>query len=108
MFDRLRQQGKFDTSRKSPADILMTLPKEEDAEDARKIARILRQRGFNVEMFHRAQKIQKQFTYAEKKGIPYVWLPDLGEVKSLADREQVKADPQHWTPTKDTQNAKVA
>lgn len=108
LFDRLRQQGKFDTSRKSPADILMTLPKEEDAEDARKIARILRQRGFNVEMFHRAQKIQKQFTYAEKKGIPYVWLPDLGEVKSLADREQVKADPQHWTPTKDTQNAKVA
>ena len=108
LFDRLRQQGKFDTSRKSPADILMTLPKEEDAEEARKIARILRQRGFNVEMFHRAQKIQKQFTYAEKKGIPYVWLPDLGEVKSLADREQVKADPQHWTPTKDTQNAKVA
>ena len=108
LFDRLRQQGKFDTSRKSPADILMTLPKEEDAEEARKIARILRQRGFNVEMFHRAQKIQKQFTYAEKKGIPYVWLPDLGEVKSLADREQVKADPQNWTPTKDTQNAKVA
>ena len=108
LFDRLRQQGKFDTSRKSPADILMTLPKEEDTEEARKIARILRQRGFNVEMFHRAQKIQKQFTYAEKKGIPYVWLPDLGEVKSLADREQVKADPQHWTPTKDTQNAKVA
>ncbi|HIF25587.1 MAG TPA: histidine--tRNA ligase [Micavibrio sp.] len=108
LFDRLRQQGKFDTSRKSPADILMTLPKEEDAEEARKIARILRQRGFNVEMFHRAQKIQKQFTYAEKKGIPYVWLPDLGEVKSLADREQVKADPQHWTPTKDSQNAKVA
>ncbi|MEC7029582.1 MAG: histidine--tRNA ligase, partial [Pseudomonadota bacterium] len=58
LFDRLRQQGKFDTSRKSPADILMTLPKEEDAEEARKIARILRQRGFNVEMFHRAQKIQ--------------------------------------------------
>ena len=108
LFDRLRQQGKFDPSRKSPADILMTLPKEEDAEEARKIARILRQRGFNVEMFHRAQKIQKQFTYAEKKGIPYVWLPDLGEVKSLADREQVKADPQNWTPTKDTQNAKVA
>ena len=86
----------------------MTLPKDEDAEDARKIARILRERGFNVEMFHRAQKIQKQFTYAEKKGIPYVWLPDIGEVKCLASREQEKADPQNWTPEKDTSNAKVA
>lgn len=108
LFDRLRQQGNFDTNRKSPAHILMTLPKEEDAEEARKIARILRDRGFNVEMFHRAQKIQKQFTYAEKKGIPYVWLPDLGEVKCMATRDQVKADPHQWIAEKEHKNAKVA
>ncbi len=109
LFDKLRTKGAFDTTRKSPADILMVLPDEEQRETASETARTLRERGYNVELFHRAQKIQKQFAYAEKKGIPYVWLPDTGEVKCMASRNQSKADPKTWTkPEEESRDAAVA
>ncbi len=99
LFDKLRSNGNFNTARKSPADILMLLPDEIIRDKASQMARTLRERGFKVEMFHRAQKIPKQLAYAEKKGIPYVWLPDLGEIKCMASREQSKADPATWEMT---------
>lgn len=105
LFDKLRINGNFDTARKSPADILMVLPDEEQRAMASETARTLRQRGFNVELYHKAQKIQKQFAYAEKKGIPFVWLPDSGEVKCMASRDQVKADPNTWNPKEDKSDA---
>lgn len=108
LFAKLLSEGKFDLSRKSTADVLMLLPGEEHAEAAADAARKLRESGRKVEMYHKAQKIQKQFAYAEKKGIPYVWLPDLGEVKCMATREQVKADPTTWKPGKEDKNAAVA
>jgi histidyl-tRNA synthetase len=88
---------------KSPAQILVALPSEDRRTVAADTARTLRERGLSVELYHAAQKIQKQLSYAEKKGIPFVWFPPFEdgkphEVKKLSTREQAEADPQNWMP----------
>ena len=105
LFDVLRQTGHIQTGAKSPADILMVLPNEEQRAEAAQTARILRERGYNVELYHAPQKIKKQLSYAEKKGIPYVWFPPFEsgqdhEVKNMLKGEQANADPSSWN--KDT------
>ncbi len=102
LFDRLRSAGKLDTTRKSPTDILVVLPNEEQRKLAAETARTLRGKGYNVELYHAPQKIGKQIGYAEKKGISYVWFPPFDtdgehEVKNMNTGEQVKADPTSWT-----------
>lgn len=96
LFSKLLNEGKLPLKSKSPAVVLMTIPSEEDRDKAMEAARTLRKRGYNVEMYHAPQKIKKQIAYAEKKGIPYVWFPDLSEVKSLQAGRQYKADPGKW------------
>ncbi len=103
LFSRLEAQGKLPVGPKSPADIMMVLPNEEQRALAAETARTLRERGFNVEMYHAPQKLKKQLAYAEKKGIPYVWFPPFDaegehEVKCMKTHEQAEANPQKWTP----------
>lgn len=96
LFDRLRAQGMLETGRISPADVLVVLPSEEARALAATTAQILRARGIKTEQYHAPQKIGKQIAYAEKKGIPYVWFPDLNEVKTLKTGEQTTAKPEKW------------
>jgi histidyl-tRNA synthetase len=93
LFDRLRQQGKLPVDRVSPTDILVTLMDEEGRAIAAKKAKQLRELGFNVELFHKGANPKKQFEYAEKKGIPFVFVPKqdapgVWEVKNMQTREQ--------------------
>lgn len=102
LFDRLYRQQKFDLSRKSPADILMVLPNEAMRVKALETAGILRARGYKVEMYHAPQKLKKQLSYAEKKGISFVWFPPFEddqnhEIKNMSTGEQEKAAPEDWT-----------
>ncbi|MCB9988917.1 MAG: histidine--tRNA ligase [Rhodospirillales bacterium] len=102
LFARLEAQGKLPTGAKSPAQIMMVLPNEEQRAVAAEAARTLRSRGYNVELYHAPQKLKKQLAYAEKKGIPYVWFPPFEagadhEVKCMNTHEQTKADPREWT-----------
>jgi histidyl-tRNA synthetase len=101
LFDVLLQNGHIKTGAKSPAHIMMVLPSDEMRDEAASTARILRDRGFNVELYHAPQKIKKQLAYAEKKGIPHVWFPPFEaggkhEVKNMGTGEQLEADPQSW------------
>jgi histidyl-tRNA synthetase len=101
LFDVLRQAGKIEPGPKSPAQVLVVLPSEEQRGAAAETARLLRERGMNVELYHAPQKVGKQVGYAEKKGIPYVWFPPFEdgqdhEVKDMDSGEQVKADPKSW------------
>jgi histidyl-tRNA synthetase len=96
LFDVLRHNGYIKNTKKSPTDVLVILPSEDMRATANETAHALRQNGHNVEVYHAPQKINKQFQYAEKKGIPYVWFPDLSEVKNLETGEQLKADAQLW------------
>lgn len=101
LFDVLRQTGHIKTGAKSPADIMMVLPSDDMRATAAATARTLRSRGFKVELYHAPQKIGKQLSYAEKKGIPYVWFPPFEqgndhEVKNMATGNQETAAPETW------------
>ncbi|WP_198161738.1 histidine--tRNA ligase [Nocardia puris] len=101
IFSKLVSEGMLDTSRKCPTDVLVVVPSDERRADALATAAQLRQRGYNTEVYHQADKLAKQLRYASRKAIPFVWLPpftDDGrhEVKDLATGEQVTADPATW------------
>ncbi len=102
LFDVLKQTGHLKPAAKGPADILMALPSEEKRSEAAATARTLRERGFKVEMYHAPQKIGKQLSYAEKKGIPFVWFPPFEdgkahEIKDMNEGTQEQADPADWS-----------
>lgn len=96
LFDVLKHNGYIKTGKKCPTDVLVILPQDDIRDEANRVAQALRANGNNVEVYHASQKIGKQIAYAEKKGIPYVWFPDLGEVKSLENGEQISADANAW------------
>ena len=104
LFDRIRQKQQLPELGISPADIMVVLPSEERRATAQKTAHTLRQRGFNVEIFHSGSKLKRQLAYAEKKGIPYVWFPPFDdsaesqhEIKNMKNGEQIAADPESWS-----------
>lgn len=96
LFDVLKHNGYIKTGKKCPTDVLVILPQDDMRDEANRVAQALRANGNNVEVYHASQKIGKQIAYAEKKGIPYVWFPDLGEVKNLANGEQISSDANAW------------
>lgn len=103
LFDVLRQTSpeKLGIGPKGPADILMALPSEEMRGIAAETARTLRGKDYKVEMYHAPQKVKKQLSYAEKKGIRYVWFPPFEEgqdheVKDMQTGEQSVSDPETW------------
>jgi histidyl-tRNA synthetase len=101
LFAKLLADKAITTTRRSPADLLIVLPSEERRETMLVTAQALRRRGFKVETYHAPQKVGKQMSYAEKKGIPFVWFPpfdDAGshEVKDMASGTQSKADIETW------------
>jgi len=66
--------------------------------EADAVATALRARGIPCEVAPSAAKFGKQIRHAERRGIPYVWFPDQGEVKDIRDGNQVAADPATWQP----------
>jgi histidyl-tRNA synthetase len=101
LFSMLLEEGYIKPGAKSPAQILVVLPSEERRALAAATAHELRKHGYNVELFHSDAKVKKQLSYAERKGIPYVWFPPFEdgkphEVKNMATGEQTLADPTAW------------
>ncbi len=101
LFSWMVDGGHLEPQRFSSTDILVVQSSSESYEVSMQTANILRNRGFNVELFHSAVKIKKQLSYAEKKGIPYVWFPpfegvDVHEVKDMKSRVQLVADPENY------------
>ncbi len=101
LFAMLLDEGYIKPAAKCPTQVLVVLPAEERRAEAAAAAHALRLRGMNVELYHSATKVKKQLSYAEKKGIPYVWFPPFEdgqphEVKNMVTGEQVKADPSVW------------
>ncbi len=107
LFSRMVSEGALGPLRKSTADVLILLLKEEQRSEAASLARQMRARGLRVEQYHAPQKMQRQLGYAAKKGIPHVWF--LGgtsstgeekphEVKDMATGDQRPADPMTWLP----------
>ena len=94
LFARLKEQGKLPVGKVTPTQALVILMDEAERPAAAAKAKQLRDHGFNTELYHAAAKIKKQFEYAEKKGIPFVFVPKDGapgvwEVKDMQTREQM-------------------
>ena len=101
LFEYMRMNNWLEVGAKCPTDVLVCLPSEDKRTEAAAVARTLRERGLNVELYHADQKVKKQLSYAEKKKIPFVWFPPFEdgqphEVKNMTTGEQTSADPTTW------------
>ena len=96
LFDVLRHHGYIKNTKKCPTDILVVLPDDSLRACANNAAQTFRKNGYNVEVYHAPQKISKQITYAEKKGIPNVFFPDVEEMKNLNNSQKTKIGAANW------------
>jgi histidyl-tRNA synthetase len=94
----LLARGRLTASRSVPSAVLVALPSDDDRERCEAIAQTLRARGIATEVAPAATKYGRQIRFAERRGIPYVWFPDSGEVRDIRSGDQVPADPAAWTP----------
>jgi histidyl-tRNA synthetase len=88
--------------RSVPSTVLVALIDEESRALSTDTAQKLRARGIPTEVAASAQKFGKQIRYAERRGIPFVWFPPVGDaghaVRDIRSADQVDADPDSWTP----------
>ncbi|GIL38892.1 histidine--tRNA ligase [Roseiterribacter gracilis] len=101
LFAKLQAEGRLPIGPSTPTQVLVALPSDERRALALATAKQLRDRGLNVEIYHAPQKLARQLTYAEKKGIPFVWFPPFDddgkhEVKDMGAKTQSEADPRTW------------
>ncbi|GAA5188909.1 histidine--tRNA ligase [Rugosimonospora acidiphila] len=90
--------GALAASRQVPTCVLVAVPNEDARPACERIAAALRGRGIATEVAPSAQKYGKQIRFAERRGIPFVWFTDAGQVRDIRSGEQVDADPASWTP----------
>jgi histidyl-tRNA synthetase len=103
LFAKLHAEARLPVGAATPTQVLVALPSDERRTLALATAQQLRARDINVETYHAPQKLARQLSYAEKKGIPYVWFPPFEdgqphEVKDMAAKTQGEADPATWSP----------
>lgn len=103
LISHLFKTGALATDRHCPTQMLVVLPDEESRAKCNAIAKQLRAQGLNTEIYHQAQKMQKQIRYADRKGIPMVLFPHRYsedapqvEIKTLATGEQVEVALDQW------------
>jgi histidyl-tRNA synthetase len=90
--------GALTASRPVPTAVLVALADEESRPVSDRIAAALRARGIPTEVAPAPAKYGKQIRFAERRGIPYVWFPESGQVKDIRSGGQAPADPSSWTP----------
>jgi histidyl-tRNA synthetase len=93
---RLFGQGLLPVGRKTPTVALVA----QVGEGPTAVVRSLRERGIPAEAYHEQVPLKKQLSYANAKGIPFVWLPfdDGHVVRDMASGEQSPADASSWAP----------
>lgn len=103
LISHLFKSGGLPTDRHCPTEVLIILPEEDSRAKCNAIAKKLRSRGVPTEIFHQAQKMQKQIRYADRKGIPHVLFPHRFseddpqvEIKNLATGEQIEQSLEEW------------
>ena len=86
-------------SRPAATLVLVAVEDEATRSASNAVATELRARGIPTEVSPSAAKFGKQIKYADRRGIPYVWFVDSGEVKDIRSGEQVPAAT--WNPSPD-------
>jgi len=111
---RLLGAGLVTASRSVPSAVLVAVTDEASRGASEEVAVALRARGIPCEVAPSAAKFGKQIRHADRRGIPFVWFPGVGEegsdqVKDIRSGEQVTADAAAWTPpAEDTRPRVVA
>ena len=87
----------------SPTDVLIIRFDGDDITEITQKAEQLRDRGYNVEVYHEAAKMKNQIRYADRKSIPYILFPsnenqEADEIKNLKTGDQVAVDLSSWGP----------
>ena len=81
IYDVLLETNKFPTELGSSTKLLFANFGEKEAMHCLKLLRQVREAGIAAELYPDSVKLPKQFTYAEKKGIPYVAIVGENEMK---------------------------
>ncbi len=98
LVSRLLSAELVSVTRSVPTAVLVAVTDEATRSESDAVARALRSRGVPAEVAPTATKFGKQIRHADRRGIPFVWFPDSGEVKDIRSGEQIVADRDVWTP----------
>lgn len=85
-------------TRSVPTAVLVAVTDEDRRPESDTVAARLRARGIPVDVAPSAAKFGKQIRYADRRGIPFVWFPESGEVKDIRSGDQLSADAATWEP----------
>ena len=98
-----------EVSRPVPSAVLVAVLDEVSRERSQRVAAALRSRGIACEVAPSADKFGKQIKYADKRGVPFVWFPDVDgdSVKDIRTGEQTPADANTWDPPEDDRAPQV-
>jgi histidyl-tRNA synthetase len=95
IYDVLEELALFPPAIEQGTRVLFFNLGKEESKKAHGLAQVVRSRGIAAELFHESSKMDKQFKYAEKKGIPFVAIlgaQELAEgvvnIKDLRSGEQ--------------------
>ncbi len=98
IYDVLEEMNHFPPDVQVGTQVLLFNLGEAESKAAYKLMQELRQAGVRSELFHENTKFDKQFKYAEKKGIPYAIIIGSQElaageavIKDLRKGTQIKA-----------------
>lgn len=98
LVSRLLSAELVTVTRSVPTAVLVAVTDEATRRESDRVAAALRARGIPTEVAPSAAKFGKQIRHADRRGIPFVWFADQGEVKDIRSGEQVAADPAVWAP----------
>ncbi|MCB2175906.1 MAG: histidine--tRNA ligase [Actinomycetales bacterium] len=98
LVSRLLSSELVTVTRTVPSAVLVAVTDESSRPESDRVAAALRARGIPVEVAPTAAKFGKQIRHADRRGIPYVWFCESGEVKDIRSGAQVPADPATWEP----------
>ncbi|MCA1670735.1 MAG: histidine--tRNA ligase [Actinobacteria bacterium] len=104
IFSKLLAEGLIQPGLKTPTQVMVVLPAEEQRAATERVGNVLRRRGIRTEVYHEPDRIGKQLKYASRKGIPFVWFPPfhgdgVHEVKDMRTGAQEVVDVETWPIT---------
>lgn len=97
IFGKLLQVGTISPQKRTVTDALIIWDSDADEDELNAIATKLRKRGLNIEVFYEPDKVAKQLSYANKKGIPFVIFPKYKEFKNMQSGAQAPFDPETFS-----------
>lgn len=103
ILSKMLGENRLNILEQSPTDVLIIRFDGDDITEITQKAEQLRDRGYNVEVYHEAAKMKNQIRYADRKSIPYILFPsnenqEADEIKNLKTGDQVAVDLSSWGP----------